>query len=633
MGESNQGRKKDSARLLWGSKPRRAPNPKDIEFQTAELVIPNPARDQQTISSFANTLSEIELDKSKMNRLIWGDNLLTMQALLASGYEGKIDLIYIDPPFWTGENYYASFKIEDTEITKSPSVIERLAYKDIWESGIDSYLDMMYPRLQLMKRLMSEKGSLYVHIDFHIVHYLKTVLDEIFGKENFRREIVWSTEETSGFKSQAKNWIRAHDTILYYTKNDKYIFNRLFIPHKEEYVQRFKKNDEDGRRYRDDRPGGRRQYLDETPGKSYGDVWSDIMSFQQASTSSEYVGFPTQKPQALAERIIKASSNENDLVADFFCGSGTAAVVAEKLNRRWIGCDFSKIAIQIARARLVHNDAKPFIIENIGNYQRQLIYLAGKRIHEMQAVVLKLYGATQRKDFPDLGIKKEDDIDELVYVSYPDRPVTAKKVVELEELAERLDGRGYKRLIILGWDYEYNFDEILRERKRSSKRTWRTEILPKTIPPEVYEYLKKARTSDDIESFRKKIHFHDKPYLKLLKPKIERNKKSWEVTLGIDRYVVFDLPIEDEKQKDEIEKIIKEKPLALIDYWAVDWDYDGITFRSGWQAMRQNGREITAVPHVTSKTFEHAKEYNIAVRVVDVFGNDATATMKLDLRK
>ncbi len=668
-------RRKDSAGIVWGTKPRRAPNPKDIEFQTAELVVPNPARDQQTITSFANTLTEIELDKSKMNRLIWGDNLLTMQALLASGYEGKIDLIYIDPPFWTGEDYYASFRIEDTEITKSPSVIERLAYKDIWEFGIDSYLDMMYPRLQLMKRLLSDTGVIFLHTDWHMGHYVKIISDEIFGRENLRSEIIWQRFQ---FHADAKRFGMVHDTLYEYSKTEDYTYHPQYGKWKQEYIDSHFKKDENGRYVRLEAAVGAGQgpprrfgdkiltpppgthwrwsqekidelmkegkivftesgkpnlkyYLDSKEGPVIHSIWTDVPAVNPMAI--ERVGFPTQKPVALLERIIKSSSNEGDIVADFFCGSGTTVFMAEKLNRKWIGCDFSKVALQITRSRLVHDDAKPFIIENIGNYQRQLIYLAGKRIREMQAVVLKLYGATQRKDLPDLGVRKEDGMDELVHVSYPDRPVTAKRTVELEELAEKLDGRGYKRLVILGWDYEYNFDEILRERQRASRRTWRTVIVPRTIPPEVYEYLKKAETAYEIESFRKKIHFHEKPYLKLVKPKIEKNKKSWEVTLGIDRYVVFDLPIEDEKQKEEVERIIKDKPLALIDYWVVDWDYDGVTFRSGWQAMRQNGREISMVPHVTSKTFEDTKEYWVAVRVVDVFGNDATATMRIDLRK
>src|SRR5713226_1761515 len=177
-------RKKDSARLVWDSKPRRAPNPRDIEFQTAEIVIPNPQRDSGQIpfSFRQGRLGEGELDKTKMNRLIWGDNLLAMQALLAQGYEGKIDLIYIDPPFDSGADYSHEYIIEGHEIVKEPSIVERLAYKDTWEGGRDSYLDMMHPRLQLMKRLLSESASIYVHLDPNMSHYVKALMDEVFGQ-------------------------------------------------------------------------------------------------------------------------------------------------------------------------------------------------------------------------------------------------------------------------------------------------------------------------------------------------------------------------------------------------------------------------------------------------------------------
>jgi adenine-specific DNA-methyltransferase len=215
-------RKKDSARLIWSTKPRRAVNPKDIEFQTAEIVLPNPARDQQTIPSFFNTLSNSQLGRNKMNRLIWGNNLLAMQALLASGYEGKIGLIYIDPPFWTNEDYYAKFEVGDKEITKLPSVIERLAYKDIWEGGIDSFLDMLYPRLQLMRRLLTDNGSIFIHLDYHIGHYTKLMMDEIFGNDNFRNEIIVKRGRKKGLMYQFEKVDRMHtsnDSILWFTKS------------------------------------------------------------------------------------------------------------------------------------------------------------------------------------------------------------------------------------------------------------------------------------------------------------------------------------------------------------------------------------------------------------------------------
>jgi adenine specific DNA methylase Mod len=208
-------RNKDSARLIWSSKPRRAVNPKDIEFQTAEIVLLNPARDQQTILSFFNALSDSQLDKNNMNRLIWGNNLLAMQALLASGYECKVGLIYIDPPFWTNEDYYAKFEVGDTEITKLPSVIERLAYKDICEGGIDSFLDMLYPRLQIMRRLLTDNSYIFIHLDYHIGHYIKLMMDEIFGNDNFRNEIIVKRGRKKGLMYQFEKVDRMHTSNDY----------------------------------------------------------------------------------------------------------------------------------------------------------------------------------------------------------------------------------------------------------------------------------------------------------------------------------------------------------------------------------------------------------------------------------
>lgn len=701
------GRRKDSARLQWNSKPRRAINPRDIDFQTAEIVIPNPARDQSTITSFGNLMDNVRLDKSTMNRLIWGDNLLSMQALLASGYEGKISLIYIDPPFWTGENYYSTFEIEKTEVTRAPSVIERLAYKDIWEGGIDSFLDMLYPRLQLMRRLLTDNGSIFVHLDYHIGHYIKLVMDEIFGIDNFRNEIVVKRGRKKGLMYQFEKVDRMHtsnDSILWYTKSSTSKFkhplsetegveakwmgfwsntNRptmryeLFgmIPDRgqwkwekvrafravenyrkfeqefnnsiasEEEYQKFSKEEQEVLKnkslleyWREN--GQALEFIRHREGLKYPEYWVEPrehklidnlwIDIEAYNYSSDY---PTEKHSQLLNRVITNFSNEGDLVADFFAGSGTTAVVAEKLKRRWILCDFSKLSIQVTRNRLVQNETKPFLVENMGNYQRQLIYLGGSRVSEIQTIVLELYGATPRKDYPDMGIRKVEGKIELVYVSYPDRPVTARKVEQLESLAEHLDGKGYSRLIILGWDYEYNYDEILRERQRASKRKWYSEIENKSIPLEVYEYLKRAKNGDNLASLEGKIQFYLKPYLKIIKPILEKaSGKNWRVTIGIDKYVVFDYPVEKEEQEKEIQEIVKDKPLSLIDYWAVDWNYDGKTFKSGWQAMRRMGNRIIGVPKYASKEIEAKKLYTIAVRVVDVFGNDAASTVAVDLQ-
>ncbi|MEK7099367.1 MAG: DNA methyltransferase [Patescibacteria group bacterium] len=614
---ANHFRKKDSARIVWDTKPKRAPNPKDIEFQTAEVVIPNPEKAGQLPLSFRDKLiGEDELDKQKMNRLIWGDNLLAMQALLAQGYEGKINLIYIDPPFDSKADYSHKIKIDGTEMTKEPSVIERLAYKDTWAGGTDSYLDMLYPRLQLMKRLLAPDGSIYVHLDWHIGHYVKVMMDEIFGKDNFINEIVWAY---TGPRKAGRYFTRKHDVVFLYSKSDNYVFNPQYIPHKSglhNVGQVFGSEEEDEEGVKE---------LEEK-GKQAEDWWIDIWATERYR--SELLGYDTQKPSPLLERIIKASSSENDLVADFFCGSGTALAVAEKLNRRWLGTELGKVGIQVTRGRLVEQEANPFLIENIGNYQREMIYLSGGRIYEMQKIILKLYGATPIKNRHDLGVRKDEKTLELVYCGYPDRPVAARKVEELAAEARDLEGTGYKRLVILAWDYEYNYDELLASRLRAAGKDIKTEVVSRQIPQDIYEYLKKARDEEEIETLAAKVHFSEKPYLKLAEPKID----GTTATIGIDNYVLYDFPLGSGKKADEARiellKMVKDNFAVLIDYWAVDWNYDGFTFKSAWQDLRGSGRKAKTVSAKTAHTYESPGKYTIAIRVVDIFGNDATGTLE-----
>lgn len=530
-------RRKDSARLVWDTKPRRAPNPKDIEFQTAEVVLANPQYAGELSHSFGDgLLGEEDIDKQKMNRLIWGDNLLAMQALLAQGYEGKINLIYIDPPFDSKADYSHRMTIEGTDFTKEPSVIERLAYKDTWAGGIDSYLDMLYPRLQLMKRLLAGNGTIYVHLDRHASHYVKVVMDEIFGKQCFINEVVWYY---SGGGASTESFANKHDVILFYSKNpEEKVFNVDDVRMEYKWVDGQKRADGSDR--------------DLQRGKLPDDVMGlDLIKLHKILPwAAENTRFETQKPEALASILIQASSNTGDIVADMFAGSGTTVTIAEKLSRRWIGCELGKVGIQISRGRLVEASAKPFLIENIGNYQREMIYLTGGRIWEMQQLILKLYGATPRDKRSGLGVRRVEDIDELVYVGYPDRPVTAKKAEELAVQARNLDGRGYKRLVILGWDYEYNYRQALEARLKALNKPT-AEIKSRDIPPDIYDYLRKARSEEDIEQLADKVRFYERPYLRVSKPKVrQRSDGKVDVILKLDRYVLMDIPVSQTTKKD-----------------------------------------------------------------------------------
>ena len=313
-----------------------------------------------------------------INKIFWGDNLQVMSHLLKE-YRGKIDLIYIDPPFDSKADYKKKIEVKGVGKAESDSTsFEEKQYGDIWTN--DEYLQFMYERFLIMRELLSSTGSIYVHLDEKRSHYIKAIMDEVFGSDCFKRELIWSTKTSSGFKAAANNWIRTHDTIFFYTKSSDFNFNKQYWDYSDEYKARFKKKDENGRFYRDDRGSGVKQYLDELKGIPMGDVWEDIMSFQQAATSTELLGYPTQKPEALIERIIKASSNPGDLVFDCFMGSGTTQAVAMKLGRRFIGADINLGSIQTTTKRLINvanklneqlqDDEKytGFEVYNVNNY-------------------------------------------------------------------------------------------------------------------------------------------------------------------------------------------------------------------------------------------------------------------------
>ena len=359
------------------------------------------------------------------NKIFWGDNLQVMSHLLKE-FRGQVDLIYIDPPFDSKADYKKTIELRGKKATNDSTAFEEKQYTDIWTN--DEYLQFMYERLILLRELLSDRGSIYVHMDEKRSHYLKIMMDEIFGQQAFRREIIWDITVLSGFKVSANNWIRGHDIILYYGKSaSEPIFNKLRQPHSQDYIDMFNRVDENGERYMV--AHGLTRYLKDVidKGKPYGDVWDDIlsyqvlrkqlsdvrdmnrlkevlseskevqnisdvwdniMSFQQQPTSSENVGYPTQKPESLLERIIKASTNEGDLVFDCFMGSGTTQAVAMRLGRRFIGADINVGSIDTTISRLARiqkeliseestlqlDDSKPkkyytgFEVYNVNNY-------------------------------------------------------------------------------------------------------------------------------------------------------------------------------------------------------------------------------------------------------------------------
>ncbi|MBM3128757.1 MAG: site-specific DNA-methyltransferase [Chloroflexi bacterium] len=306
------------------------------------------------------------------NLVMRGECIAACAYLKANGI--TLDLCYIDPPFASGADYAKKIYVR-----RNPKVAEAIAqaeeemtddelqafeekmYGDIWNK--EAYLNWMYENLLAIKSVMSETGSIYVHLDWHIGHYVKVLMDEVFGEDRFEREIIWDNAVLSGFKTLADNWIRAHDTILYYSMSDEKVFNKQRQAHRKEYLDRFDKVDEQGRKYFDGR--GEKLLLEDVikKGKAVGDVWYDIMSFQQIPTSAENVDYVTQKPEDLLKRMIDASSKNNMLVADFFGGSGVTAKVAHDLGRKFIHVDVGINSIQTTRDRLVAAGASFEILE------------------------------------------------------------------------------------------------------------------------------------------------------------------------------------------------------------------------------------------------------------------------------
>ena len=313
-----------------------------------------------------------KVGKKKDNNLVIRGECLSACAYLKEN-NIKVDLVYIDPPFASGADYAKkvyirrnpkvdeAIKKAETELNNDDlKAFEEKMYGDVWNK--EAYLNWMYENLLAIKSVMSETASIYVHLDWHIGHYVKILMDEIFGEDNFQREIIWDIQVLSGFKTLAPNWVRGHDSIFYYSMKEERIFNRLIQPHTEKYINMFNRVDQNGRKYMI--AHGSKRYLDElSEGKPLGDVWNDVMSFQQQPTSAEKVDYSTQKPEALLERIIKASSNEEMIVADFFGGSGVTAAVAHKLNRKFITCDVGINSIQTIRDRLISNKAEFEILE------------------------------------------------------------------------------------------------------------------------------------------------------------------------------------------------------------------------------------------------------------------------------
>jgi len=634
--------KKEAQKILDGLSERNR-----IILQTNELVLPTKAK--AGLSLFTGQAVKELTKKDWLNRMIYGDNLLAMQALLAgdssTGFpsmRGKIDLIYIDPPFDSKADYRTEIHLPSTDIESKPTVIEQFAYADTWKNGTVSYLQMIVPRLILMRELLSEQGSIYVHIDWHVGHYVKVVMDEIFGKEHFRNDIIWHYGGPSPIKTA---FARKHDNLFIYSKSEKYYFKPQYgeLP---EYLKKRARSDPDGRLWVDQNLGKltkekieqmkaegrvfetnteglrRKQYLDEMEGAQLDDVWDIPIINSQAK---EDLNFQTQKPEPLLKRVIESSCPENGIVADFFAGSGTTGAAAENSGSKWIMCDLGKPACMIMRKRLIDQDAKPFLYQSIGDYQKeQFEQSAFKTIGDLAHVVVNLYGALpfpMQEGVPNnLGYIKQSKT--LVFVDSPSKLTSYATLKKAQELRASFMG-GWDKVVVLGWNFATDIGRII-----ESVDDNKLEVL--VIPPDLLDRL---RTKASYEQLIKsgKVRFSSLQYL-IVKPikKIE-NKEEDELNIELNNYVLLSpdaLPL-DEKNKEKLEKVIAEDPLSLIEYWSIDPDYDGETFRSKWQEYRENNEDLRIKRKAKLNVPKIQGKRKVCVKAVDVFGFESAIVQEV----
>lgn len=621
-----------------------------IGLQTNELVLP-----RKDVSGFfrgqvpniPNAFNAALDGGSWMNRLVYGDNLLTMQALLAGdpqtglpSLRGKVDLIYIDPPFDSKADYRTKVVLPGVDIQQKPTVVEQFAYADTWEEGTISYLKMIYKRLILMKELLSDTGTVYVHIDWHIDSYVKIMLDDIFGKDNFRDQIIWYYP--GGIKAVPHYFPRKHDCIYCYSKTNNYVFNnqRKGIEDNSLY-SRWIKYSEDGETItyknfpRTDKvkfdmyvkrfiSQNKREPKDEDviyrfEGALVDDVWDDCPAVFRLL--NEKTGYSTQKPASLLERIIKASSNEGDLVCDFFGGSGTTAAVAEKLGRRWITCDIGKPASLVMRKRFIDQEVNPFLYQSIGDYQKEAFHNNKKlrRVGDLSQVVLGLFGALpfSPEQVSDRNFGYVKGTRNLVMVDSPNRLTTAATVRRAVEAKASLLGGDWDKVIVLGWNFAFDISQAIEKYKNSN-----VEVL--VIPPDLLDKLSKKGFKKLIAD--KTVRFSSLQYLVVNPVEVTMNGNGEdELDISLSNYVLLspdNIPLDD-KDKEKLQQVMEQDPLSLIEYWSIDPDYDGDTFRSTWQDYRENVDNDSDPLHCVYSTriaMPHKDERKVCVKAVDVFG-------------
>ena len=682
--------------LLWNGKTDEVES-MVLPFQAIEHIDEPRSEEKITAQTTLFDTSGRQI-KGWSNKLIWGDNKLILSSLKNGPLrkqieaEGGLKLIYIDPPFDVGANFSMNIEIGEDTFTKNPSVIEEIAYRDTWGKGADSFIAMIYERLKLMHGLLAENGSIYVHCDWRLSCHLRLILNEIFGESNFQNEIIWRKGSFFGPSNKLKQFPKNHDTIFYYSKSENRIFNLPKEDYQESTLKQYKFEDKNGK-YRlqelrdytkdsidkfridgkiEDTSAGPKlkQYLDDKSGKVVETVWNDLNRLSNTI-------YPTEKPPKLLERIIKASSNEGDIVADFFAGSGTTLAVAEKLGRKWIGSDLGRFSIHTTRKRMIGvqrelkkagKDFRAFEILNIGKYEREKFLGVNENLREEEK---RLQRENKEKDFIKLILSayKAEPVDSfnvfvgkkrdrLVAVGQIDTPVTSDF---LERVIAECKEKKITKADVLGFDYEMglNFE---------SAKKLGIDVQFKVIPREVFD--KKAVEKGQVK-------FYDVAYIEV-KPIIRGRANSKEVAIELSDFSVFYnqdntgeveeklqsggskiviengqvIKISKDKQTDIIEReVLTKKWTDWIDYWSVDFYFQskkeiirvvdektgeekeewtgGYIFENEWQSFRTKKDRMIEL----TSAFKDAQKgkMKIAIKVIDIFGNDTTKVIEVNI--
>jgi len=602
------------------------------------------------------------------NRLIWGDNKLVMASLLKE-FKGKVDLIYIDPPFDVGADFTMNISLGAGKelIEKDQSTLEMVAYRDMWGRGSDSYLLMMYERLILIRSLLSERGQIYLHCDWRTNSILRLVLNDVFGQDNFLSELTWL--KLTAAKSQSNFFSNVKDSILVY-KRSKDFFNPQYIASTKDEKNYSLIEKGTGRRYGSfdftqagggpsryfgekelKPPAGKhwiwsqekinagleegrifftssglprvKRYLDEKEGNYLGDLWDDADVAPLSANSTERQNYPTQKPEALLERIIKASSNEGDLVADFFCGSGTTGAVAEKLGRRWIMADLGRFAIHTSRKRLIevqrslhaeHAPYRSFDVYNLGRYERQWWQqeaLQGAD-SEHRRLVLEMYRAEPLVNSPSPLLHGRKG-KAYVHVANIDTILGRDEVRAIALVAESILA---DELTCLAWEFEMDLRMIC----DNLELELAVHINLVRIPREIME-----RNRKDPPPFFEVASLQAEPVYRT-----ENGVRKVDIKLTNFLPSLTEVP---EKELDALEERALESGFDFIDFWAVDFEYDypDKPFNHHWQAFRT--RRDRSLPTVSDQgyTYDEPGARIACVKVVDVFGVDTSTIVLIEI--